>query len=182
MPPAAQRTCLKCGSQFQTAQHRINRGGGKYCSQKCYETRPPKPIEKRFWSKVSKTETCWVWTGAHGQSGHGVVSTGQKSTQASRISWELHFGTIPNGLMICHHCDNPPCVRPDHLFLGTQKDNMKDSCVKYRQQKKYTPGTIRLIRSRYANGTNTIVLAKDYGIPHYYIKRIIIRRVWKHLD
>ena len=92
----------------------------------------------RFWSRVSKSDGCWVWTGAFSRSrlrgvpGYGVMRIGNQQFRANRLSYEINVGTIPRGLNVCHHCDNPACVRPDHLFLGTQKDNMVDRSAKGR--------------------------------------------------
>jgi hypothetical protein len=86
----------------------------------------------RFWAKVRQTEYCWLWTGSANRKGYGnfwPVShrrPGSRTMLAHRFSWELHFGPIPRGLFVLHECDNPFCVRPDHLFLGTQVDNMRD--------------------------------------------------------
>ncbi len=89
---------------------------------------------ERFWSKVRKTDDCWVWTG--GNNGrYGVIGTGgRKGHQiyAHRASWYLAHGYLSPSLNVCHHCDNPPCVRPDHLFLGTDVDNMRDCKAKGR--------------------------------------------------
>lgn len=87
------------------------------------------PIDARFWSKVDKTGDCWVWTaGTRGRGSHryGAIRINGKNRSAHRVSWELTNGPIPGGLVVCHHCDNPPCVRPDHLFLGTVQDNALD--------------------------------------------------------
>jgi hypothetical protein len=82
----------------------------------------------RFWPKVRKDRGCWVWTGATTTTGYGRLS-GQP---AHRLSWEIHHGPIPAGLFVCHRCDNPGCVRPDHLFLGTHEANMADMVAKGR--------------------------------------------------
>lgn len=98
--------------------------------------RPFTPLAVRFWAKVEKTPTCWEWRGAT-VTGYGHISMGGvlgKIRLAHRISWEMHNGPIPDGLHVCHRCDNPKCVRPDHLFLGTDLDNAQDRDAKGRSR------------------------------------------------
>lgn len=85
----------------------------------------------RFWSKVNKTETCWLWTSAVIRR-YGIFSVGSRKVRAHRYVWEITNGPIPEGLFVCHTCDTPLCVRPDHLFLGTAADNAKDAVSKGR--------------------------------------------------
>jgi len=87
-------------------------------------------LAERLWSKVTKTETCWTWTGARNRKGYGEIGAKGRVQKAHRIAWELTYGPIPEGLDVLHHCDNPPCCRPDHLFLGTDADNMADMMAK----------------------------------------------------
>lgn len=100
--------------------------------------RARKDDTSRFWEKVFKTEGCWLWTGSREEHGYGVFHVGAHSTViAHRYGWELVNGPIPKRegaeeLCVCHHCDTPSCVRPDHLFLGTDKDNMRDMVSKGR--------------------------------------------------
>ncbi|WP_223643966.1 HNH endonuclease [Corallococcus sp. EGB] len=108
----------------------------------------PKPrkrrnIAERFWEKVRKGEGCWEWTLAHLR-GYGVFTANGKHLRAHRVAWELTNGPIPEGVLVCHHCDNPGCVRPDHLFLGSNADNNADRDSKGRQARgaKVVPRTL----------------------------------------
>jgi HNH endonuclease len=109
---------------------------------------PPKPvpIEERFWCYVAPMPDdrgCWEWFGARRSQGHGVIGTkfGKPGMVASRLSWVIHVGPIPDGLFVCHRCDNPPCVNPAHLFLGTAKDNFDDMFSKGRHN--LVPGILK---------------------------------------
>jgi hypothetical protein len=102
--------------------------------------KPVRPIAIRFWEKVDKpggADACWLWTGTPDVNGYGKLwwfDHTNKGKFAHRISWELHNGPIPDGLFVLHSCDNPPCVNPKHLFLGTQLDNMRDMVAKGRDR------------------------------------------------
>jgi len=91
--------------------------------------------EERFWDNVSipyGTCNCWDWLGTTNNKGYGTMGIKKHQYLAHRISWVLHFGEIPKGLIVCHNCDNPLCIDPYHLFLGTEKDNTKDAVDKGR--------------------------------------------------
>ena len=91
----------------------------------------PGEADRRFWPKVRKTSECWVWTGKR-RSGYGRFLIKGRAVSAHRVAWELAYGPIPHGKEVCHRCDNPPCVRPDHLFLGDRRANMADAGSKGR--------------------------------------------------
>ena len=90
----------------------------------------PKTIA-RFWKHIEKTDTCWIWKLSCSKKGYGIFHN-EFHASAHRFSYILHFGEIPEGLLVCHKCDNPPCIRPDHLFLGTDADNRRDAQQKGR--------------------------------------------------
>lgn len=109
---------------------------------------PRGTLEERFWSKVNKTETCWLWTGEIVKHSYGRITYDDhnKVTRyfTHRLAWELLIGPIPEGLQVCHNCpegDNPACVNPEHLFLGTQSDNLKDCISKGRHVSSIAPET-----------------------------------------
>lgn len=150
-------------------------------------------ITTRFWARVSKSRGCWLWTACRNGNGYGSLydHAARRMQLASRVSWRIHFGPIPSGLCVLHRCDNPPCVRPDHLFLGTQRDNMRDCAAKGRtgvargEDNHATPLTRRdvvAIRNAYAAGrTSQTALGKRYGISQPSISSIILRHTWTHV-
>lgn len=94
--------------------------------------KPGAPLPVRFWAKVAKSDGCWEWTGPRLPRGYGVIRADGRQTYAHRVSWLLHFGPIPDRAFVLHHCDNPPCVNPAHLWVGSQADNVRDMIAKGR--------------------------------------------------
>ena len=140
----------------------------------------------RFWSRVSKTSDCWEFTPTN-SSGYGRIVVNGKRWLTHRLSWVVHFGEIPDNLCVCHKCDNPACVRPTHLFLGTQTDNLKDMDNKGRRgtnsaviqgeqngNVKLTDNQVSEVRRLYIAGKcNYIELAEKFDVHRTTISRII---------
>lgn len=152
-----------------------------------HKSRPP---TERFWEKVDKTGDCWEWTAHKNKQGYGTFHT-EGGYLAHRFSWFLHNGKIPEDLYVCHHCDNPGCVNPDHLFLGTYKDNMQDAVNKGRMadqrgeangHSKLTKKQVLAIREEYKTGNITQKeLAIKYNVSQVTIWMIVTRRTWRHI-
>jgi hypothetical protein len=83
-------------------------------------------IEERFWSKVVKTDSCWLWNGAKSAKGYGVFEVYGHTERAHRVSYRMAHGPVKSNMLICHKCNNPGCVNPNHLYMGTNGDNMRD--------------------------------------------------------
>ena len=150
--------------------------------------RPPTPVSTRFWAKVVKQKGgCWIFTSTHGGTDYGMlsVSSGEEYL-AHRISWEIHNGKIPNGLLVLHHCDVPKCVNPDHLYLGTRQQNMDDMVSRGRSvtgekhpNHKLTRTQIKTIRERYSTGKySQQSLADSFGVHQTNIGFIVRNKTW----
>lgn len=148
------------------------------------------PLIERFWKKIKKEESCWIWTAAKLPRGYGFIGKGGRGNgyiYAHRLSYILHKGDIPKGMFILHSCDNPSCVNPDHLFLGTQMDNMKDMRTKDRgTQGDSHPNAIitkqiaSSIREEYKKGgTSLSILGRKYGICFQHVHDIIKNKIWR---
>jgi hypothetical protein len=110
----------------------------------------------RFWSKVNKTQTCWLWTACVNTYGYGCITIEYTMYQAHRVSYELEYGRVPNGQSVLHKCDTPRCVNPTHLFLGTQADNMRDRSIKGRQPRKLSSQDVATLRELSLNSHWTV--------------------------
>ena len=133
-------------------------------------------FEQRFWSNVHRTPGCWFWTGTRRQnkSTYGQFKVGDTKLMAHRVSWELHFGEIPEGLFVLHKCDTPSCVRPSHLFLGTKGENNTDRHRKGRtvSKRKFSDEDIDRIRNRLARGYPRSEIQAEFGIDSGYLSRV----------
>ena len=131
---------------------------------------------------MEKTDGCWLYTGHRDPHGYGIISEGsrpRRNVRAHRLSWELHCGTIPEGFCVCHRCDNPGCVNPAHLFLGTQLDNISDMISKKRATFQTKPERLRHLGSQHGNSKLTeetvreIRALYDGGLTQYELANFI---------
>jgi DNA-binding transcriptional regulator YiaG len=146
------------------------------------------PSERLLSSYVVDDATgCWNWTLQKDRKGYGRIGVGGSPQGAHRLSYELHCGAIPEGEHVLHRCDNPACINPEHLFTGTNAENMADRNAKGRQQRGSKHGKAKLVESdvlaiRAATGMPRNALAKQYGISVSTIKAIRAGRHWAHID
>lgn len=210
------KLCVKCGEskpasvEFFYRAPRNRSGLASWCREcmRVHRVYPPRktPVytpevfESRFWSKVDKCGPvpahapqlgpCWVWTAYRNPFGYGEV--GRKNPRrvesTHRVSWELHAGLSAGDLCVLHKCDNPACVNPTHLFLGTRSENMDDKVRKGRQHRgERSPNAILResdvpeIRRRLASGESQSKIGAAFGVKRVAISAIATGRAWKHV-
>ena len=140
-------------------------------------------IEERFWSRVcvKSDEECWPWIGCH-SSGYGMLKAtrSNKKIYAHRLSFEIATETSTQGMVVCHKCDNPDCVNPSHLFLGTHKDNLLDAARKGRKGHAITPSQASEIKTRSARGEKVAKIARELGVIQRTAYDVAWGRTWSH--
>lgn len=192
--------CLSQGLPLQTELPHIHQScDNKLCVNPDHlyvETDPRgRSPEQRFWEKVDKSGECWVWKGKTTQREscrYGVFWHNSKSMPAHRFAYELATESpAPKDKVICHKCDNSLCVNADHLFIGTQIDNIADMDAKGRRRvgigekvctAKLTADQVREIRQKYTQGQKKAWLAREYNVSDTNIDDIVRRNTWKHVD
>lgn len=132
-------------------------------------------IDERFWSKVDKTDTCWIWMAAKDQKGYGIFTIGGRNHKAHRMAYELTHKTSLGKLFACHSCDNPSCVHPEHIFPGTSSDNMRDAAQKGRHgnQKHPERSTIGRFRKPQIGEQNNRAKIKEIDVQDIRKMRIL---------
>ena len=159
-----------------------------------------RPLEERLLKLSDRSggvDACWNWIGAkRGYQGYGAIKVDRKQLVASRVSYELYCGPIPDGMFVCHTCDNPSCINPKHLFIGTPADNMTDRDRKGRyrytprpnlpkgemhHKAKLTADKVRQIRQLHEQGVSYSRLVQQFGISKTNIADICHRRTWQHI-
>lgn len=197
------KICEKCGLAFApryrvTAEYWKTR---RFCSAPCAAAASRGrhnssigvqrvSLKKRFWSKVQKSGGCWLWLGALDGKGYGYLAgtRGLPAVKAHRVSYEWHSGEpIPPGIFVCHVCDNPPCVNPEHLFLGTNADNMRDMVSKGRQachegalnpNVKLTEQQLDVMLELRRGGMVQTEIASRFGVSQSAVSAILSGRAW----
>ena len=152
------------------------------------------PLEERFFRTLVKTDSCWIWQGRIIGKGYGMIGLGGKGAKqvlAHRLSYEIHKGAIPEGMVVMHKCDNPRCVNPDHLEAGTQSQNIKDAFARMRKvlPLKKAKGeecgaaklTNEIVLSIRASTLSLKQLATLHGVSKSSIERIRYRKTWRHI-
>jgi hypothetical protein len=188
--------CDHCNRQFYARGPYVGRPKARFCSRPCADAGKYGTTAERFWRHVRKGRGCWEYQVRTGD-GYGCLQINRKPFVAHRLSWELHFGSIPHGFFVCHKCDNKACVRPSHLFLGTPSDNTHDMFVKGRQGYRGPQNPVhgerhhktnlkeadvtRMRRLYAAGGISQHTLAQQFGLAQTQVSRIIRRIVWRHV-
>ena len=150
------------------------------------------PWQTRFWNYTNtdvEGDECWEWMGSVNSDGYGDLKIEGRAKKAHRLSYELAYGEVPRGKKVCHTCDNRKCVRPDHLFVGTDADNHADRNAKGRQAKGEKHGRAKLteddvveIKMRLAAGESRGQIARDFGVDTAAVRFIDVGEHWKHVQ
>jgi len=146
------------------------------------------------WVDISEPDNCWQWKEAR-KGEYGKYRLDGRRMGAHRVAWELTNGPVPAGMEVCHRCDNPCCVNPAHLFVGTHQDNMMDAYIKGRiapppafiklgvenHSAKLTETDVKNIRARYSSGETQTSIAQDFPVSNQQISEIVRRKCWSHI-
>lgn len=153
----------------------------------------PDKYQRLFWDKVDKSGDCWEWTAHRNIKGYGQFGVSGKLALAHRLSYIIHFGEIPSGKIVCHSCDNPSCVNPAHLWIGTHQDNAIDRERKNRGGRKGPEGSkaphaklneaiVAQIKAIIAEGKTTHrSIAKQFGVHFVTISDLATGKTWRHV-
>lgn len=188
------KICENCPSAFykdvrysikywQRQRHCSQQCAGQSRKRRCAATRAP--IEQIFHAKYKRDEGCWNWTGSKDKDGYGVFFYKKKGYRANKLALQFAGNPVPDGYYACHKCDNPSCVNPSHLYVGTPQQNSDDCRSRGRNQKgekvhsaKLTEADVQLIRASFLTDEEA---GRRFGVSRSNISMIRTRRTWKHV-
>ena len=180
------KNCLYCKNRFRPNKYSPEQS---YCSADCARRRTP--LVDRFWKRVTKTPSCWLWKQGKTPYGTLTITIGgqERPYGAHRISWLLHFGPIPDSFYVCHSCNVKRCVNPHHLYLGTPKDNSCDAAKdklspfgeRVWKSKLKETDVLFIISALRGNPRDVSELANKFNVDICTIYDIREGRSWKHL-
>lgn len=189
------KICPHCSKSYKT--YRVD---AKYCSLNCVAKAKAERTgtlgERLKKYSLAKDTGCIEWTGNRMRKGYGILkfryhplANEYGNVLVHRAAYFEAHGEIPKGLFVCHKCDNPPCINPDHLFLGTHQDNDQDKINKGRHPKgsntynaKLNEEQVSIIKRRYLDGEKQVPLAKEFGVPRSTIDNLVRGKTWKHIQ
>ena len=185
-------TCQQCGKEFGVWPFQIRDGVGKFCSRRCHYDSRSNDVIQRFWVKavVGTPDACWPWIASKDDDGYGNFKFKGKWERASRVAWMIVYGPIPPRKLVCHSCDNPCCVNPQHLWLGAHSENTSDSVAKGRHvdnrgekqgSHKLTELDVIEIRKLYNAGMLQRIIAERFGVSRRHIGCIVNKEEWRHI-
>lgn len=184
-----QVNCRQCGKSFVTNDNRA-RG---FCSRRCSGAAHRVTDAAGYLMTRGKADgDCWIWTGSKNKKGYGTVNlSSHKTNLVTRVIWEIFRGAIPDGMLVCHICDNPICFKIEHLFLGTHADNSADMVRKGRSgntrgeksgKAKITEAQVAEMRTRRAAGELNKTIAASFGLHPAHVSRLTRGKRWGHLN
>ncbi len=135
-------------------------------------------LKERFMEKVRKTSGCWIWTASRHVRGYGTFQIGRKAHKAHRVSYEIHIGPIPKDKNVLHKCDNPPCVKPKHLYSGNQVKNARDMMRRERGNYKLSWLKVAKIRSLHRSGISAKKLGRIFKVSCVTIREVAREATW----
>ncbi len=179
------KACATCGSEFRVYPY--NAAKAKYCSLGCRTTKEAAPVAENFERHIAYiTESgCHLWTASLNNKGYGSFRLKKRTKLAHRVAWEQRNGPIPDGLYVCHKCDTPSCVNPDHMFLGTPADNMRDAANKGRipygeahHNAKLNDQNVRAIREMRSAGMTQSAIGARIGVSQTVVGDVLAGSIW----
>jgi hypothetical protein len=199
--------CEYCGLEFEWIRHDSQKPA-RFCKRECTnkdigirgnknrifwlsatENEKKERMKSFFFNKVIQKEGCWGWIGGLDKNGYPYIYGGKGPYKAHRLSYEIHKGLIPEKMRVCHKCDNPTCTNPEHLFLGTSKENTQDSISKGRFIKgekvhcsKLKEDEVKEIKKMLDLGVTCAYLSRKYKVHYMTIKCIEKNKTWKYIN